>query len=592
MIETAAIAWTSDGAPRSLRFDDVYFSRAGGLQEARAVFLAGCGLPDAWAGRERFVVGELGLGTGLNVLATLDLWRRARGAGQRLHIFSIEAFPLTAADARRSLDAWPALADVAEPVLTAWPAARGFHRIDLPGSGAVLDVAVMEAAEALEAWDGRADAWFLDGFSPARNPEIWREEVLALVARRSAPGARAASYTVAGAVRRGLEAQGFEVARRPGFGGKAERLEARLAAAPGTATARRGAARVCIIGAGIAGAALARTFAAEGLRPVIIEADAPAAGASGNPAALVTPRLDAGGGPPAQLHAQAFARAVRLYEAGAAEAIIARGALQLEAAPRDSRRFDAVAGADVFAPGALLRLDAEALGARLGEPCAHGGLLIRDGLVLDPKAVITAFVQDADVIRSRAAAIEPAGEAWRVLGATGRILSEAEIVCVAAGFASAAILPGLPLQPVRGQASIAEPHAAEPAAAWGGYVIPTRTGILFGATHDRGDARTDLRSADNRRNLEHLATGRPALARALETSRLGGRAGVRASTPDRLPLAGAAIGRSGVFVLSGLGGRGFALSPLLGEHIAALALGAPSPLPGPLSAAIAPARFS
>ena len=191
--------WSPDGAPRSRRFDDVYFSTEGGLDEARAVFLAGCGLPDAWRGRPRFVVGELGFGTGLNILALLELWRRARPAGGRLDIFSIEAFPLSREDAARALGAWPERADLAGTLIRRWPTAEGFHRIDFPGLDARLDLAVMEAAEALAAWDGRADAWFLDGFSPAKNPEMWREEVLALLAQRSAPGARAASFTIAGA---------------------------------------------------------------------------------------------------------------------------------------------------------------------------------------------------------------------------------------------------------------------------------------------------------------------------------------------------------------------------------------------------------
>ncbi|MEI9965391.1 MAG: FAD-dependent oxidoreductase [Caulobacteraceae bacterium] len=171
--------------------------------------------------------------------------------------------------------------------------------MDLPGLHAVLDLAVMDVADALEAWDGRADAWFLDGFSPAKNPQMWSEAVLALVAARSAPGARAATFTVAGAVRRGLQAAGFTVSKQPGFGRKAERLEATL---PGPAPRPAPPGTVAIVGAGIAGAALARAFRAQGVEPMVFDARGAAAGASGNPAALVTPRLDAGGGPAARLH--------------------------------------------------------------------------------------------------------------------------------------------------------------------------------------------------------------------------------------------------------------------------------------------------
>src|SRR5579872_4649340 len=212
------VSFDADGLPRSRRYGDVYFSRAGGLAESRAVFLAGCGLPERWAGRRRFTVAELGFGTGLNVVALLALWRAHRPPEGQLSIFSVEAHPLTQAQARRALALWPELADVAEPVLARWPSGRpGFHRLDLAALGATLDVAVMEAGEALTAWDGVADAWFLDGFAPARNPAMWTPALMAQVAAKSAPGAVAATYTVAGEVRRALAAVGFAVERRPGF---------------------------------------------------------------------------------------------------------------------------------------------------------------------------------------------------------------------------------------------------------------------------------------------------------------------------------------------------------------------------------------
>ena len=203
--QKGALEWGEDGLPRSRLYGDVYFSAEDGLAETRAVFLAGCGLPEAWAARRRFVVGELGFGTGLNIAALLELWMRTRPDGAQLHIFSIEAHPISAEDARRALARWPELAEVAALLTARWPGrARGVHRIELPEFGAILDLAVIEAGEALAGWSGPADAWFLDGFSPATNPAMWRPEVLQLVADRSAPGARAATFTVAGDVRRGL----------------------------------------------------------------------------------------------------------------------------------------------------------------------------------------------------------------------------------------------------------------------------------------------------------------------------------------------------------------------------------------------------
>src|SRR3989344_7313769 len=228
------LTWTDDDEPRSGRFGDVYFSRDDGLAETRAVCLEGCGLPDAWAGRRHFTVAELGFGTGLNIAARLDLWRRPRPEGGRLHVFSIEGFPLTADEARRALGAWPELAKAARALIEAWPERTpGFHRVDLPGFHAVLDVAVGDVDWALDQWSGAADAWFLDGFSPALNPGMWSETGMDRIAARSAPGARAATFTVAGAVRRGLSERGFVVEKKPGHGRKRERLEERRDGAPG-----------------------------------------------------------------------------------------------------------------------------------------------------------------------------------------------------------------------------------------------------------------------------------------------------------------------------------------------------------------------
>jgi tRNA 5-methylaminomethyl-2-thiouridine biosynthesis bifunctional protein len=582
----AALEWGEDGQPRSRLYGDVYFSTEDGLAESRAVFLAGCGLPEAWAGRRRFVVGELGFGTGLNIAALLDLWRRTRPEGARLHVFSIEAHPITAAEARRALGQWPELAEAAEPLLANWPGrARGFHRVELPALNAVLDLAVQDVAEALERWSGAADAWFLDGFSPALNPAMWRPEVLALVAARSAPGARAATFTVAGDVRRGLAAAGFEVAKRPGFGRKRERLEARW---PGSPAGPREVRRVAVIGGGIAGAAAARAARALGQEAIVVDAAGLGAGASGNPAALVTPRLDAGLGPPAELFAQAFRRAVSLYEAEA-ETVIARGVLQLARSGRDEDRFARIAASDLFEPQSLVMIDAAAAAARLGAP-APAALDQASALVIEPAPLLARWAGEARI--ASVARLAPADEGgWRLLDADGREVERADAVIVAAGLASGELAAELPLQAVRGQASWAAGEGA-PAAAWGGYAAPTRDGLLFGATHDRDDLGGEVREADHARNLATLAEALPALAARIAGRPLAGRASLRAMTPDRLPIAGPALDApKGLFVLTGFGSRGFALAPLLAEHVVALALGAPSPLPRDLAELVGPARF-
>jgi tRNA 5-methylaminomethyl-2-thiouridine biosynthesis bifunctional protein len=557
----------SQGAPRSPRFDDTYFSAEDGLAESRAVFLAGCGLPGAWRGRRRFTVGELGFGTGLNILALLELWSRERPAPDaRLHVFSVEGFPMAREDAATALAHWPELAALAAPLLARWPDRRGWRRYDWPDLGATLDLAIDAVVPALEGWTGLADAWFLDGFAPAKNPQMWREEVLALAAAKSAPGARVGSFTVAGAVRRGLESQGFAVARVQGFGRKKQRLEARL---PGV-TLEADPARVAILGAGIAGASLARAFRAMGVEARVFDPAGPGAGASGNAAALVTPRLDAGFGAAARLHAEAFDRAVHLYAAETPGAVIATGALQLETTSRDAARFAKIADWEGFRAGSLGRLGADGISAALCEADAPAGLALMDALVVEPRVILDAWLGPVERRRP-----EP---------------HEADVVVVALGPASAGRIAGLPLQPVRGQVSVAEgPFVGWPAA-WGGYAIPTRGwGVLFGATHDRGDNNDDIRATDVTTNAAYLAEGRPALAERLTDAPVTSRAAVRAATRDHMPVAGKVS--DGLHVLTGLGGRGFTLAPILAEAVAAMVVGAPGPLPRSLLEAVSPMRF-
>lgn len=583
------LSWSEDGAPRSGRFGDVYFSKDDGLAESRAVFLQGCGLPDAWAGRADFTVAELGFGTGLNILALLDLWRREGPEGGRLKVFSIEGFPLTQDEAARALAAWPELADLTAMLLSRWPRRTpGFHRIDLPELSAVIDLAVGDAAWALDQWMGQADAWFLDGFSPALNPGMWSEAVFDGIAARSAPGARVATFTVAGAVRRGLSERGFQVDKRPGHGRKRERLEARLPEVEAPPPVRPTTAAV--IGAGIAGAAVARALVAAGLKVTVIEADRPGAGGSGFPAALVTPRLDAGDLGIAGLHAQALNRARDLY-AAVPGAILAEGVLQLEQADRDAGRHVKVSAQPIWSPSAMQVLAPEAAADHLSEASPTGGLMMAEAPTLAPARVLEAWLAGTERVTGQVARIEGGeGDAWRLLDAGGAVLAEADRVVITAGWGSADLAPDLDLRPVRGQADWVEGPTCRPTA-WGGYAAPTGSGLLFGATHDRGDLGIEARAEDTGRNLATLAARLPDLAERVKTSPGMARAAIRATTRDRLPICGALAGGTGLFALTGLGSRGFCVAPLLGEHVAALATGQTSPLSRDLAARVAPARL-
>jgi tRNA U34 5-methylaminomethyl-2-thiouridine-forming methyltransferase MnmC len=211
--QTATLNWRDDVIPVSTRFDDPYFSLAGGLAETRQVFLAGNNLPARFA--PGFHIAELGFGTGLNLLATLIAWRGA-GVPGVLRYTSFEAYPMAAADMARALAAFPEVASIAGPILDQWAAGRA--EIALPDLRAIIIIG--DATTTLPAWNDTADAWYLDGFSPAKNSDLWADDLLHSVAKHTKPGGTFATYTAAGHVRRALAAAGFAVERRAGFGTK------------------------------------------------------------------------------------------------------------------------------------------------------------------------------------------------------------------------------------------------------------------------------------------------------------------------------------------------------------------------------------
>lgn len=599
------LAWTADGAPRAGVFDDVYFSKAGGLAEAEAVFLRGTGLPELWRNRDRFAIGELGFGTGINVVAAWSAWKTTRKPHAQLHISTIEAFPLARADAARALAAFPEIAPLAAQLLARWPVrAAGPQRLWFPDDSLALTIHIGEAEAVLAGMVGAFDAWFLDGFTPARNPAMWTPALMARIAALSAPGARAATFTVAGDVRRALEAAGFAVEKRPGFGAKRERLEARLTSPPASAPSPfpSGACqpkRVAILGAGIAGAACAAALARRGAETVVLDA-APVlgAGASGNPAGLVMPRLDRGG-PLSELFLAAYLDAVATYERlGVLEPC---GVEQRAEAKREAALADLLADpplpADWFAP------------------LAPGAALHPRAGLVRPLAAIKAMLAQAQLmLEAPVDALERAGEGWVLRASDGRALLKADAVVLACGPALARFAPAdfLPLQVSYGQIEWG-PGAPPPhAITQGSYVAPFEDGVLFGATFDHAPAPVEEARA---RNLAALAALAPDIAARIDPAKLHARASMRVTTPDRAPIAGLlpdaeawrahyaglAHGRAmpdgeppahaGVYVLGGLGARGLTLAPLLGERIAAELFGEPQALSRAALEAIHPARF-
>ncbi|MEM8687751.1 MAG: tRNA (5-methylaminomethyl-2-thiouridine)(34)-methyltransferase MnmD [Pseudomonadota bacterium] len=214
------LSWSEGDVPFSERFADHFYSEADGRAETAYVFLQGNDLPQRWGMQSAFTIGELGFGTGLNFLETWRQWIAARCPNGRLTFVSFEGYPLAHSEMAIALARWPDLQPLAIRLLGQWETLQmGLNSWQMDEQTRLI-VIQAEVLEGMAAWDGQADAWYLDGFAPARNPEMWSEALMGAVARRARPGASFASYTSAGWVRRNLEAAGFEVERVPGFGRK------------------------------------------------------------------------------------------------------------------------------------------------------------------------------------------------------------------------------------------------------------------------------------------------------------------------------------------------------------------------------------
>lgn len=602
-LQPGRIVRQDDGSLLAPDFGDTYASRAGALAQSRAVFLAGCDLPARLTGRAHTVL-ETGFGTGLNALALAHAAHAAGGAAMTCHIHyvGIEAHPLSLDDLVAALAPFEELTPWREALLAGWPLPmQGFYRIPL-GEHFTLTLVFDEVLAGLQALECRADSVFLDGFAPDRNPAMWRPEVLTEVVAHCRPGARLASWCVAGEVRRALESAGCRVERKPGFAAKRERLEASFAEAVGQPPNLAASPdRALVIGAGIAGASAATALAARGIAVTVIEADAPASGASGNPLGVVRPEPSGIEHPISALTAWStwwLEGWLARYACGAPDVRHARcGALRL---PRDDKHARRLREHAEASPAEWMRwMPAEAAMARTGQPVAGDGVWIEDGLSVVPGDLVRQMleVSGAMLVRGQVQRVEPeppgvqsvaGAPAWCVTLADGST-STWPVVVVANAFGVSGHIH-LPLRHVRGQLSWAEAEPGRPLDAIvcrEGYVTPGRDGRhIVGATFQRDDADLNPRDEDDETNRWRLGRLVPGWGDQPLTS---ARVSVRAATPDRLPLVGALA--PGLFASLGHGSRGLTCAPLGGELLASMVCGEPLPLPRDLVRRLDPLRF-
>lgn len=649
-IQPANLEFNAEGTPVSRDFDDVYFSNDNGLEETRYVFLEGNQLSARFPTHSRslFVVAESGFGTGLNFLTLWQAFDRFRAAHpeatlQRLHFISFEKFPLTAHDLRLAHQRWPELAPWASQLQAQWPLPlAGCHRLLLDEGRVTLDLwlgDINELTDQLDdSLDGQVDAWFLDGFAPAKNPDMWSTHLFTAMARLARPGATLATFTSAGFVRRGLQEAGFTLRKQKGFGRKREMLvgvmEQPASPAPRTpwfARSGSNARETAIIGGGIASALLALALIQRGWQVTLYCADSePAQGASGNRQGALYPLLSAHDPALSRFFPAAFTFARRLYDAlpGAFDHDWC-GVTQLGWDEKSQQKIAQMLSLGL--PEALAeRVDAAQVAENTGLETGCGGIHYPLGGWLCPAELVAALLDLAQTrglkvhYNHEAASLTRTDADWQVRFENGQTAEHACMV-VANGHRINAFSQTvmLPVYSVAGQVSYIpttpELGKLRQVLCYDGYLTPqnpTNGHHCIGASYRRGQAECDYREEDQQQNRQRLLDCFPQAEWATEVdiSEGAARCAVRCATRDHLPMVGnvpdyaatleayqqlaqtqpeaeSAPVWPDLFMIGALGSRGLCSAPLLAEVLAAQMSNEPIPLDGVTLAGLNPNRL-
>lgn len=667
-LDCAEISWLDDNTPESSLYQDIYFSRQQGLSESRYVFLQANNLTERWqqldpSNNSVFTIGETGFGTGLNFLASCQLWMTTAPAKHRLHFISVEKHPLRKPDLIKALASWPELEPFSSQLIDQYPVlVPGHHPIHFNHGRITLHLLLGDACECLQqlldtehrefvhSFGAKVDAWFLDGFAPTKNPDLWQPQLFRIIGQLSRTGSSYATFTAAGDVRRGLAAEGFSVEKLPGHGHKREMIHGQFIAPPklpGTKPKKptapwalpphapsQQAATVAIIGGGLAGLQSAYAMARRGWQVTLLERHGGLAqGASGNAQGMLYTKLSPQAGTLNQFTLSSYLYALQFYRQLASEGVLQPGQfdfcglLQLSG---NDQGFEKLQRAFKQLPELVEFLGAdqasEVAGIRINGPASF---FPASGWI-SPPALCQQLAAHPNIelrYHSQALALEHRQQQWQVLDAEGKPLTSSDVVIVANSHDALHFqqTAHLPLKSIRGQTTtIASDGALQnirTVICHEGYLTPAMDGQhTLGATFDNRDSCVDIRNQDHQRNLHSLHRAIPDCfpdgVEQLASEDLGGRVGFRCNTPDYLPLAGAAPRQQqflddyatlrknahsdiitpgsyypGLYLNLGHGSRGLSSTPLCAELLAALICQEPRPLPRKLWEALSPGRF-
>ena len=643
----ASIRW-QDGKPFSESFCDIYFSQHDGMAETQHVFIEGNRLTERFtkASNTSFIIAETGFGTGSNLLTTLTFLSKLNPAQpSQLHFISTELYPLSRKDLQKSFELLPELKHFSDQLLSQYPpVVKGMHRFIFDHGRFYLTLCIGDAATSFRQIDNSIDAWFLDGFAPSQNPEMWSTELFSEIGRLSCADkpSTLATFTSAGFVRRGLSDVGFEMRKAKGFGKKREMLTGTFSTPPPTPDysvqpwfnlpKNQKPNTAIVIGAGLAGCATAEALARRGIKVSLLEKNNDICQeASGNRQGALYTKLPIQPTLSGEFHLCGLEYSLRLLEMyQCLDGSIAEqcGLLQLATQPKEVERQKATVESGFYDAETVRLLSAEEASDIAGSLIKHPALWFPRAGWAYPKGVCDALIQSPFIdLKTHCHIIEikqlSSGE-WQVTDSKGSIYKASTLV-VASASEAASFQPfkHLPLKNIRGQVSIApEPNAMptlKTVVCGDGYISPAKEGLYsFGATFDLRDPETGIRPSDHTKNLAMLSAALPDLANQLTTpDTWQGKVGFRCTTPDYLPIVGPAPQadaymqryakladdknwkfenmepplHSNLYINTGHGSKGLITAPLASEYLASLISGEPLPISRNIVNALHPARF-
>ena len=617
----AQLEWRN-AQPYSSQYDDVYFSTDDGLAETEYVFLQHNQLKQRWQklGNSIFTIAETGFGTGLNFLCAWQLWQKHASKAARLHFVSTEKYPLTQADLKQALALWPEFKVLSEALLAQYQnISNGFHRLVFDEGRVTLTLLIGDANQTLPQLKAQVDAWFLDGFAPSKNPEMWQPALFEQMARLSHTQTTFATFTSAGEVKRGLQSANFEVYKAPGFGKKREMLFGRFIGKR-SKIETFSVKKAIVIGGGLAGTASAEALARRGWQVALIERNAKLAQeGSGNPLGVLYPRLIGGDTPINQLAFDGFLYTLRLLKRLPLNAkdLSLCGVLQLAFNAREQARLNKIS---TQYPELIQEINKENASELAGIALSFDGAFIPQAGWISPPALCQALAAHPNIqtkYLTNALTLEKTNGVWQVLDAQ-KCIAQAPVVIVAGAYDAQNFTQtkGCELNVVRGQISLLpvtkQSQRIKTVICTDGYLSPETDGMhCLGATFSPNDQDTDERKSDHASNLNQLKKLAPSLVSTYQNTEIQGRAALRCVSSDYLPLAGAVLDMakleqtpprynapaeelprlSGLYVNTAHGAKGLVNAPICAEAIASLICDEPSPISNSLLSALDPNRF-